>query len=219
MMRIFLVIVLLSAFFCTYGQSEEQKMDSTYLSVFGEPFILGDSLLLMTLSVEEGSAADSLSLEDQITNLALLSDSLSAISEKYPVVPIDSLINYSLSFVGTPYRMGGGSTKGFDCSGFVSYLYNKYGLQLPRSSREQALIGEQVNLDAVQKGDLIFFKGRNIKSKTIGHVALVIEVSADTNDVKMIHSTRHGLRTDWLSKEPYYKNRYVTSRRLEINQP
>lgn len=219
MTRIFLVIALISAFFCAQGQTEEQEIDSMYLSVFGESFILGDSLLLMTLSAEEGSAADSLSLQDQLTDLAILSDSLSAISEQYQVIPIDSLINYSLSFIGTPYRMGGGSTKGFDCSGFVSYLYNKYGLQLPRSSREQALIGQQVDLKSVQKGDLIFFKGRNIKSSYIGHVALVIEVSSDTNDVKMIHSTRHGLRTDWLSKEPYYKNRYVTSRRLEIANP
>jgi cell wall-associated NlpC family hydrolase len=128
-------------------------------------------------------------------------------------IPIDSLIDFSKKFIGTPYRYGGRSPKGFDCSGFVGYVFRQFGVELPPSSRSQALVGEKVARDSIQKGDLVFFKGRSSKSSNIGHVALVVAVS-DTNDIQFIHSTRHGLRLDWLSEEPYYKNRFMASRRL-----
>ena len=133
-------------------------------------------------------------------------------------IEIDSLIGFSKKFIGTPYRYGGRSPKGFDCSGFVGYVFKQFGVTLPPSSRTQALIGEKVARDSIQKGDLVFFKGRSSKSNSIGHVALVVAVS-DTNDIQFIHSTRHGLRLDWLSEEPYYKKRFMASRRLVSELP
>ena len=133
-------------------------------------------------------------------------------------IEIDSLIGFSKKFLGTPYRYGGRSPKGFDCSGFVGYVFKQFGVVLPPSSRSQALVGEKVSRDSIQKGDLVFFKGRSSKSNSIGHVALVVAVS-DTNDIQFIHSTRHGLRLDWLSEEPYYKNRFMASRRLVTELP
>lgn len=133
-------------------------------------------------------------------------------------IEIDSLIGFSKKFIGTPYRSGGRSPKGFDCSGFVGYVFRHFGIVLPPSSRSQALIGQKVEKDSIQKGDLVFFKGRSSKSNSIGHVALVVAVS-DTNDIQFIHSTRHGLRLDWLSAEPYYKKRFMASRRLTPETP
>lgn len=130
-------------------------------------------------------------------------------------LPLDSLINYSFSYLGTPYRYGGRTARGFDCSGFVRHIYSKFGFELPPSSRAQALVGEPVTLESVRKGDLIFFKGRNPRSKSIGHVGIVVEVKAESNDILFIHSSTHGgLRLDWLNKEEYYRKRFVTTRRL-----
>ena len=133
-------------------------------------------------------------------------------------VTIDSVINFSKKFIGTPYRYGGRTTAGFDCSGFMIFVFKSFGINLPPSSRPQAMVGEKVSRDSIQMGDLVFFKGRSSKSKSIGHVGLVVAVS-DTNDVQFIHSTRHGLRLDWISTEPYYKNRFMASRRIITDQP
>lgn len=159
---------------------------------------------------------DSLHLEI-IQSDSLHPDSIRIFTDFRPLIPIDSLINYSRKFIGTPYRYGGKTEKGFDCSGFVYHVYKQFGIILPPSSRTQVEVGSPVAIDSVRKGDLLFFKGRNIKSTQIGHVAIVIDVS-DTNDVQMIHSTRHGLKAEWLSQEEYYKKRYITSRRLEFDE-
>lgn len=126
---------------------------------------------------------------------------------------IDSIIEYSKRFIGTPYRYGGRTEKGFDCSGFMHHVFKQYGFELPLSSRSQFTQGIPVQMDSIRKGDLIFFKGRNIKNAAIGHVALVVDVS-EKNDVQIIHSTRHGLRIHWLSEEPYFIRRLVASRRI-----
>ncbi|MDP3443195.1 MAG: NlpC/P60 family protein, partial [Ignavibacteria bacterium] len=65
-------------------------------------------------------------------------------------IPIDSLINYTKKFIGTPYRYGGRSEKGFDCSGFVYYVFKNFGLELPPSSRSQVNVGLPVAKDSMQ---------------------------------------------------------------------
>ncbi|HQO49059.1 MAG TPA: C40 family peptidase [Bacteroidales bacterium] len=213
------------------AQIEEMEPDTSFQDIFGEVFILGDSLLLEARADSGSIMQDSLAYIAQFEASFYFSDSvyLYADAERFNVfnerflqqppsvvsVEIEKLVDYSLTFVGLPYRFGGTTENGFDCSGFVRHVYGKHGLSLPRSSREQVLVGSEVSLDAVQKGDLLFFKGRNAKSPRIGHVALVIEVG-ENKDVKMIHSTRHGLRADWLSEEPYYRKRYVTARRPDL---
>jgi hypothetical protein len=130
------------------------------------------------------------------------------------LIPVDTLLKYSMKYLGTPYRYGGRTEKGFDCSGFVYYVYKKFGIELPQSSRTQVAVGAPVSLDSVKRGDLLFFRGRNLNSPQIGHVAIVVDVSQDSTDVQMIHSTRQGLKLDWLRQQEYYQRRYVTSRRL-----
>jgi cell wall-associated NlpC family hydrolase len=191
--------LILTVLFCTSYWASAQNTE-----------LLSDSIQ-KTLSIPD-------SLYTEITQSdSLQPDSLGMISNFRPLIPIDSLINYSRKFIGTPYRYGGRTEKGFDCSGFVYHVYKQFGIELPPSSRTQVHVGSPVSIDSVKKGDLLFFKGRNIKSAQIGHVAIVIDVS-DTNDVQMIHSTRHGLKEEWLSQEEYYKKRYVTSRRLEFDE-
>ncbi|MBS4061264.1 MAG: C40 family peptidase [Bacteroidetes bacterium] len=179
-------------------------------------WLSAQNLELPSDSIQKASVQTDSLLSHILQSDSLQSDTLRIFTDFRPLIPIDSLINYSRKFIGTPYRYGGKTEKGFDCSGFVYHVYKQFGIELPPSSRTQVEIGSPVAIDSVRKGDLLFFKGRNIKSSQIGHVAIVIDVS-DTNDVQIIHSTRHGLKAEWLSQEEYFKKRYVTSRRLEFD--
>lgn len=68
----------------------------------------------------------------------------------------DSIANYSKNFLGIPYLWGGTSPSGFDCSGFVQYVYAHFGVNLPRSTYEQVNVGTTVTGD-LKPGDLVFF--------------------------------------------------------------
>lgn len=127
---------------------------------------------------------------------------------------IDSLIKFATSLQGRHYRRGG-TGKGFDCSGFTMVVFAKHGIRLPHTSAGQSLIGIPVLKQNLSKGDLIFFKGRNRRSKRIGHVGIVI--SSKGEEVQFIHSASgEGIRVDRLNAE-YYRKRYVKGSRV-INQ-
>jgi cell wall-associated NlpC family hydrolase len=124
----------------------------------------------------------------------------------------DAMITFAKSFLGVPYRYGGTTPSGFDCSGFINYIFGNYGFSLVRTSYGLAELGETVSLSTIQPGDLMFFKGSNAKSSSVGHVAMVIEVLPD--DVKFIHAANGGVRIDNL-KTKYYIQRYVKAKRLD----
>jgi cell wall-associated NlpC family hydrolase len=84
-----------------------------------------------------------------------------------------SILESAFSYLGTPYRYGGTSPEGFDCSGFVQHVFNENGISLGRTSRDQALEGSHVSLYDLRPGDLIFFNMRNRRSH-IDHVGLYI---------------------------------------------
>lgn len=103
----------------------------------------------------------------------IYSINLAAVDDKIPYNEIISnqVINYALKFVGGPYVYGGNSlTNGTDCSGFTKLIFKKYGINLPRGSRDQAHVGKHVGLKNIMPGDLVF-SGYNGK---VGHVAIYI---------------------------------------------
>ncbi|KAA8664189.1 C40 family peptidase, partial [Clostridium sp. HV4-5-A1G] len=69
----------------------------------------------------------------------------------------NDVVNYALSFLGVPYVWGGTSPEGFDCSGFVQYVYAHFGVNIPRVSQEQQNFGIPVQRGELQPGDLVFF--------------------------------------------------------------
>lgn len=89
---------------------------------------------------------------------------------------IDKLINLGRTFLGKPYRYRGPSPWPMDCSGYVSYLYSKFDIKLPRGAAAQSQYTNPIEREDVRPGDLLFFKGRNARSNRIGHVALVVDV-------------------------------------------
>ena len=128
-------------------------------------------------------------------------DAKSKKTRKYELVVAEAM-----KHVGTKYKYGGCAPDGFDCSGFVGYIYKKFGINLPRVSSQQADEGKRMSKSKAKKGDLIFFKGSNLRDKKVGHVGIVITDKGD--DIKFVHaSTSRGVVVSSLSTA-YYKDRY-----------
>lgn len=109
--------------------------------------------------------------------------------------------------LGTPYHWGGESPQGLDCSGFTRLVFRRLGLQLPRTSREQARVGQPVAVTVLRPGDLVFFA---VDSRTIDHVGVMVGKN------RMAHSTG---RRGRVVIEPFpgvYPGKFVTARRLAL---
>lgn len=91
-------------------------------------------------------------------------------------VSASDLISYAQSFTGVPYVWGGTTPAGFDCSGFVKYVFEHFGINLPRTSREQVNVGTPVDAASIQPGDLIFsnWDGSSRAPSATSHVAMYI---------------------------------------------
>ncbi|AKD54720.1 glycoside hydrolase [Spirosoma radiotolerans] len=131
----------------------------------------------------------------------------------YDQIPlVKNVINYAKEHLSVRYRSGGTTTRGFDCSGFTRFCFNKFGISLPHSSAAQGNVGAAVDKESAQPGDLILFKGHSSGGNRIGHVGLITEVIGDR--IKFIHSAWNGgVRYDYLSAS-YYQHRYMGIRRV-----
>ncbi|WP_136605930.1 C40 family peptidase [Paenibacillus dokdonensis] len=86
-----------------------------------------------------------------------------------------SVVNYGKKFMGTPYKFGASTstTKVFDCSSFMKYIFGKYGVKLPRTSVAQSKVGVAVSKSNLKPGDLVFFSsGSRANGKNVTHVAV-----------------------------------------------
>lgn len=142
----------------------------------------------------------------------LTSSEKSVLTGVSPLALQDSIINFSKNHLNIRYRSGGSTTKGFDCSGFVHYVYGNFGFQIGRSSRDQAGKLESLDPGKLKAGDLVFFNGRR-RGKNIGHVGIVTEADS-SGKFKFIHSETSSGITISSSEEPYYKRRFVKAGRV-----
>lgn len=123
---------------------------------------------------------------------------------------INSLIAEAKTFIGTPYVYGGTTRRGIDCSAFMQSVYKTSDINLPRVSRNQALIGEEVEYNNIERGDMIFFS--NTPKSRISHVGMVVNVTED--DIFFIHAgSSTGVTISPLSMN-YWKKRYRFTKRV-----
>lgn len=121
-----------------------------------------------------------------------------------------ALVEYAKTFLGVKYVYGGETPKGFDCSGFVWYVYNKFGISITRKSSSQAQGGRKISKSELKPGDLVFFDTNddNDKLNDISHVGIYI------GDGKFIHASTYlhnKIAIESLSSS-YYSKRYMCAR-------
>ena len=114
--------------------------------------------------------------------------------------------DYAQNMIGKPYRYGGNSPAGFDCSGLVQYSYSRAGLPIPRTTRSQHKSSVAVGSQSLRAGDLIFFDQEGRKSS---HVGIYI------GDGRFVHAPSSGkqVRVDTLDMK-YWKKHYDGARRI-----
>lgn len=130
-----------------------------------------------------------------------------------------TIVESAMKYIGTPYRRGRMTPyKGFDCSGFTTYVFQTQNITLPRTSRAQysseTAVSDTRNL---KKGDLVFFSGSRV-SKRIGHVGIVTDVEAD-GTFSFIHASCSAGVTVSSSTEAYYAKRYIGACRVLPDEP
>jgi hypothetical protein len=108
-----------------------------------------------------------------------------------------AMLEYSFNYIGTPYKWGGNSlTKGIDCSAFVQQMFQRLGVNLPRTAAEQASVGEKVGrFEELQRGDRLYFWSK--KRNKIGHTGIFLGFFKD-GGAYFIHSStnNNGIAVD-----------------------
>ena len=120
--------------------------------------------------------------------------------------PPSRVIQTALEFLGIPYRNGGSDPSGFDCSGFVQYVFARHGTPLPREVHSQYLRGQAIDLDEVKAGDLVFFE---TVSRGASHVGIAL------GNGRFVHapSSRGVIRVEPYTAT-YWTRRFVGARRI-----
>jgi cell wall-associated NlpC family hydrolase len=129
---------------------------------------------------------------------------------KKPDARAEKVIQTAKSYIGTPYKYGGTSRAGMDCSGLVVTAFKSAGIELPRTSKEQSQRGKPIEKKDVMPGDLVFFS-RSF-NKEVSHAGIVVEASP--GQAKFIHaSSSKGVRIDDLYGE-YWSKLFLLARRI-----
>jgi len=158
----------------------------------------------------------------QATIISVPDTLASELSKDEPVIQTGSLnpaslVQFAKTLVGTPYLYGSTDPKkGFDCSGFITYVFNHFNVKVPRSSVEFTHVGSDVNYMAANPGDLILFTGTDSTIRVVGHMGII--VSNDDNRIYFIHSSsgkQYGVIVTELN--PYYMSRFVRVARVFPN--
>ncbi|MEZ5014934.1 MAG: C40 family peptidase [Chitinophagales bacterium] len=129
----------------------------------------------------------------------------------------DSIIQFAEKYIGVPYVWGGNDPEtGFDCSGFIHYVYSAFALDVPRTSRQLFDAGVPVPFNEAKPGDLIVFSGPASEHGEPGHVGIVLSYSEDAG-FTFIHTSSPesgGVRISSERREGYYYYTFLEVRRV-----
>ncbi|RDI39980.1 C40 family peptidase [Falsibacillus pallidus] len=118
----------------------------------------------------------------------------------------NEVVDYSKKFIGVPYSFGGTSPSGFDCSGYLSYVYSHFGISLPRMSSQQATVGTTVSKAELQPGDMVFFA--DTYKAGVSHAGIYIG-----NNSFISATSSSGVKIDSMSNV-YWSPKFAYGKRL-----
>ncbi|SHH12746.1 Cell wall-associated hydrolase, NlpC family [Thermosyntropha lipolytica DSM 11003] len=201
------------------GQNAEQNADNNVSSEQASDLVYivkaGDNLWKIArdygTTVEElkrlnNLASDRLNVGDKLLVRGVVRDNITP-SRSGNLIAGERIIEFASRYLGTPYRYGGNSPGGFDCSGFVYYVFDQFGISLPRTAAGQFQNGVAVSREELMVGDLVFF---SCYSKGIDHVGIYV------GEGRFIHSSspRSGGVIYSSLNEAYYARSYVGAKRI-----
>lgn len=123
----------------------------------------------------------------------------------------DELVNFAETLEGIPYKYGSTDPQiGFDCSGFITYVFNHFGISVPRSSIDFTHVEKEIRLRDAKRGDLILFTGTDSTKRVVGHMGIITADKGMSDEFEFIHSTSGKAYS--VTKTPlnkYYQGRFV----------
>lgn len=164
--------------------------------------------LIMACGLAFGCVARQNSAADEQMRVERFRRSYEAALEEDQAQASQQLLNKAHSAIGTPYVRGGSSPGGFDCSGFVCWAYKSVGVKLPRTAREQSVVGERIRRqEDMRAGDIVAFR----------HPRRGYHTGIYVGDGKFIHSPRRRttVRINSLS-DPYFSSTFLGARRVRL---
>lgn len=178
------------------------------------PAILFFCLLLACWSCNDFFSEEEAAAPTIIQDTVVTYDS-STSKPALPSVPVftqdvqpQEVVNYARTLIGVPYKYGSTDpANGFDCSGFITYVFNHFNIRVPRSSIDFTNVGQEVNVNHASPGDLILFTGTDSTNPVVGHMGIVTE---NVDSLRFIHSTsgkQYGVTITALNS--YYLTRFV----------
>ncbi|MBO4871180.1 MAG: C40 family peptidase [Muribaculaceae bacterium] len=179
--------------------------NNNHIKNFISLFIVSVAFFAFQANSQELTARKHGTIREQVEQSAL---------NKTQQTRVQEILDFAFKFKGVPYRHGASSPRAFDCSGFTSYVFKRFGISLDRRSGAQINDGRRISRSELQPGDLVFFNGRAV-NKRIGHVGIVTEVDKNNSGgFKFIHAAVHTGITESHSSESYYSKRYMGACRV-----
>ncbi len=177
---LFLFIVIIGIWVLISKTTDRREMIST-----GDSSSPKSLIIQTTIPVRDTPRVDHTRIEAKETKIQVLSPKDIPMGKTDPAV----LVAFAKTLLGVPYVYASTDPKvGFDCSGFITYVFHHFNIQVPRSSIDFANVGKTVAVGEAKTGDLILFTGTNEHERYIGHMGIVIS-NDNAGILQFIHAT------------------------------
>jgi len=174
-------------------------------------FLFSTSLILSCSSTKKSAVVKN-TPPGEITSTVVIRKEVPAVFINTKNVNAVEVVRFAKTCLGVPYKYAStDKAKGFDCSGFINYVFNHFDIAVPRISWQFTNAGTEVSLKNSEPGDLILFTGSDANSGIVGHMGIITE--NNEGNIKFIHaSTSKGVVIS--SMNNYYIPRFVKVNRI-----